>query len=89
MPQRVSVCVTRTRTFEFDAPDDMDDKALAALIRREAAQALEGGVLEFDFETSTIALADVKHSSRGFPRVSDDRKRLTDEEVLWAGEGEK
>lgn len=83
MPQRCTVTLTSSRTFRFDAPDDMSTRALQALVDEEADRLMAAPDIEVRMNKVDVTRKMVQDAPRVILRVSDDRKRITDEEVEW------
>jgi len=85
MPTRYTAIITHSAVVQFDAPDGMTAYEAQDLVRKEAGEFLRR-TSSPDVELSLIHVSKsmVRDAPRSTLRVSDDRKRLTDEETEWA-----
>lgn len=86
MNYRYTVTIAKTRTVRVDVPEGMTHTEVQLLLRKEAERLLDAGTLEVEMSCVPVNHRMVQDAHRNILRVSDDRARLTDEEVRWAGE---
>ncbi len=84
MPTRYTAIITHSAVVRFDAPDGMTAYEAQDLVNREAGELLRR-TSSPDVELSLIHVSKsmVRDAPLSTLRVSDDRKRLTDEETGW------
>ena len=84
MPTRYTATITHSAVVQFDAPDGMTAFEAQDLVNREAGELLRR-TSSPDVELSLIHVSKsmVRDAPLSTLRVSDDRKRLTDEETGW------
>ena len=85
MPTRYTAIITHSVVVRFDAPDGMTAFEAQDLVRKEAEDLLRsGGSPDVELSLVPVSFRMVRDAPRSTLRVSDDRKRLTDEETEWA-----
>ena len=85
MPTRYTAIITHSVVVRFDAPDGMTAYEAQDIVREEAEELLRrGGSPDVELSLVPVSFRMVQDAPRSTLRVSDDRKRLTDDETTWA-----
>lgn len=87
MPRRYEVSLSRSRTVTVDVPDGVTPGEFMRLVQKSTHLLDDYTQMDVDWSSSRVTLADVRESNRSGLRVSDDHKRITDEEVAWCEGG--
>lgn len=87
MPRLLEYNVAVHAQLRVVVPDDMPDEDVERLVKKRAQQLVEDGCPEVQLLGPATQLSIKEASADRAHRVSDDRKRITDAEVSWLGEG--
>lgn len=84
VPHRYTVTLVRRLTMRVDVLDSYSEGYVRNLIEKEGERLLDATDLQIESCTHVpIVMQMVRDAPRGVRRISDDGKRITDEEVNW------
>lgn len=88
MPRILEYDIAAQTTFSLVVPDDMPEEAVTALVKKKARELLDDLLPVIQVHGPGEHLSIREASRARAHRISDNRKRITDEEVSWLGEGD-
>lgn len=88
MPRLLEYDIAAQTQLRVVVPDDMSDEDVEKLVKKKALDMLDSCLPVIQVLGPATKLSIKEASAEDADRVSDNRKRITDEEVSWLGEGD-
>lgn len=88
MPRLLEYDIAAQTQLRVVVPDDMSDEDVEKLVKKKARDMLDSCLPVIQVLGPATKLSIRAASAEDADRVSDNRKRITDEEVSWLGEGD-